>query len=72
MTFTPTPRADISELKSDVKTFCRKLCLLEYHADDLITDLTLDPSLVNIQAHSTLHPIEVLFKGWFSYVVSHW
>ena len=52
--FTPTPRADISELKTDVKKFCRKLRLMEYYADDPITDDNLDPSLV--KNPSTFNP----------------
>ena len=46
--FTPTPRSNHVELKSDVKNFCRKLRLIEYWADknDSTNQNDSDPSLV--------------------------
>ena len=46
--FTPTPRSNHVELKSDVKEFCRKLRLIEYWADknDSTNQNDFDPSLV--------------------------
>ena len=46
--FTPTPRSNYVELRSDVKNFCRKLRLIEYSANenDSTNQNDLDSSLV--------------------------
>ena len=48
--FTPVPRTNTTELKADVKTFCRKLRLKEFFTDKPITE---DPSLVKPKSNFT-------------------
>ena len=49
--FTPVPKRNLTELKSDVKTFCRKLRLLEFFADK---PMSYDTSLVKPKSNFML------------------